>query len=53
MSHPRGSNQKKSGQGNGNSVINNHENSRNAVSGDTPSSSSHKFSDSSKDRNSK
>lgn len=41
---------KKAGNGNGNSVINNHEGSKNStsdyVSGDsTPSSSSHKFSD--------
>lgn len=41
---------KKAGNGNGNSVINNHERSKNSttdyVSGDsTPSSSSHKFND--------
>lgn len=41
---PNTSNKKSAGKGNGNSVINNTENARNYVSGDSsPSSSGHKF----------
>lgn len=44
-SNLHGSQKKNSGKGNGNSVINNHEYTTNSVSGDIPSSTSHKFSD--------
>lgn len=45
-------NNKKGGNGNGNSVINNTEKSSNYVSGDNaPSSSSHQFNDGSKNKN--
>lgn len=46
------SNNKKSGDGNGNSVINNTEKIGNYVSGDTPSSSSHQFNGNTKNQSS-